>query len=351
MHIICNIKKLMTTIKDIAEKAGVSRGTVDRVLHNRPGVNKEVSLKVKALSQEMGYKTNRAGRLLAVKKNPLKVGILLPDVGNNFFESIIHGFEKAYEENKDFGLTYTITHIKGFEVLTHLREIDKLIEDHCNALLLTTLDHPLIVKKINELTAKGISVACVNTDIPKSKRIFYVGADYYKSGQTVAGIILLLKKDHLNMLVLNGSSKMYGHNERMKGFFDTLDKNNADYTVIKKDETLDDIERAYKITKNTLIDHPEINTIYLGAGGSDGVGKAVMEERLNNKPIVVCFDKVKETRYYLNKGIVDATITQAPFNQGYFSLKHLFEYEVLFNRKKSFDDYICPTHIYIKENL
>lgn len=341
----------MTTIKDIAEKAGVSRGTVDRVLHNRPGVNKEVSKKVKAISKEMGYKTNRAGRLLAVKKNPLKVGILLPDIGNNFFESIIHGFEKAYDENKDFGLTYKITHIKGFEVLTHLREIDKLIDENCDALLLTTIDHPLIIKKINELMANGISIACVNTDIPKSRRLFYVGADYYKSGQTEAGILMLMAKKHLDMLVLNGSAKMYGHNERLKGFLETLDKNKFDYSISLMDETLDDIERAYHITKQALREHPEINAIYLGAGGSDGVGKAVLEERTNNKPIVLCFDKVKETKYYINQGIVDATITQAPFNQGYFSLKHLFEYEVIFNRKKNFDDYICPTHIYIKENL
>lgn len=341
----------MTTIKDIAEKAGVSRGTVDRVLHNRPGVNKDVSRRIKEISKDMGYKTNRAGRLLAVKKNPLKVGILLPDIGNNFFETIIRGFEKAYDENKDFGLTYSITHIKGFDVETHLHEIDKLIKKNCNALLLTTIDHPLIVEKINNLMDNGISVACVNTDIPKSKRLFYVGADYYKSGQTTAGILMLLKKDKLNMLVLNGSDRMYGHNERLKGFLDTLNNHKVNYKIIIKDETLDDIERAYKITKKALIKYPEINAIYLGAGGSDGVGKAVLEERLVNKPIVLCFDKVKETKHYINNGIVDATITQAPFNQGYFSLKHLFEYEVMYNRKKSFKDYICPTHIYIKENL
>jgi LacI family transcriptional regulator len=341
----------MATIKDIAEQAGVSRGTVDRVLHNRPGVNKEVSLKVKTIAKDMGYKTNRAGRLLAAKKKPLKVGCLLPDIGNNFFESIIKGFEKAYDENKDFGLTYIISHIKGFEVLSHLKEIDNLVEQNCDALLLTTIDHPLIIKKINALIDSGISVACVNTDIPKSKRLFYVGADYFKSGQTCAGILNLMTKTKREILLLNGSYKMFGHNERLKGFIDTLDKNNIDYHIVEKDETLDDIERAYHITKKALIKYPEINTIYLGAGGSDGVGKAVLEERSDNKPIVLCFDKVKETMHYINIGIVDATVTQAPFNQGYFSLKYIFEYEMIYNRKKKIDDYICPTHIYIKENL
>ena len=104
----------MATIKDIAEQAGVSRGTVDRVLHNRPGVNKEVSLKVKTIAKDMGYKTNRAGRLLAAKKKPLKVGCLLPDIGNNFFESIINETKPENGTSKDaletMKLVYKIYH-------------------------------------------------------------------------------------------------------------------------------------------------------------------------------------------------------------------------------------------------
>ena len=67
----------MVTIKDIAKRAGVSRGTVDRVLNNRPGVNPETEARVRALIEEMGYRPNMAGQMLAVKKRRLHLAFLI----------------------------------------------------------------------------------------------------------------------------------------------------------------------------------------------------------------------------------------------------------------------------------
>ena len=55
---------MAVTIKDIAERAGVHRATVDKVLHNRVGVSDEVRMKVQRIIKEMGYTPNPAGRVL-----------------------------------------------------------------------------------------------------------------------------------------------------------------------------------------------------------------------------------------------------------------------------------------------
>ena len=47
----------MTSIK-IAEIAGVSRGTVDRALNNRGGVNEDVANRIRSIAKDLGYKTN-----------------------------------------------------------------------------------------------------------------------------------------------------------------------------------------------------------------------------------------------------------------------------------------------------
>ena len=46
---------MKVTIKEIAERAGVHRATVDKVLHNRVGVSDEVRMKVQRIIKEMGY--------------------------------------------------------------------------------------------------------------------------------------------------------------------------------------------------------------------------------------------------------------------------------------------------------
>ena len=76
---------MAVTIKDIAAKAGVSRGTVDRALHNRKDVNPEVAKRIRRIVDAMGYIPNRAGKALAARKQPIRFGCLLPDKSNPFY--------------------------------------------------------------------------------------------------------------------------------------------------------------------------------------------------------------------------------------------------------------------------
>lgn len=58
----------MVTIKQIADLAGVSRGTVDRVLNNRSGVNPETEVRVRKILTALNYSPSKAGQNLAIKK-------------------------------------------------------------------------------------------------------------------------------------------------------------------------------------------------------------------------------------------------------------------------------------------
>lgn len=58
----------MATIKDIAVLAGVSRGTVDRVLNNRGSVNPDTARKINEVAKALDYKPNKAGLVLAAQK-------------------------------------------------------------------------------------------------------------------------------------------------------------------------------------------------------------------------------------------------------------------------------------------
>ncbi|MGA0444982.1 MAG: LacI family DNA-binding transcriptional regulator, partial [Flavobacteriaceae bacterium] len=66
-------------IKEIAELAGVSIGTVDRVLHNRSGVSKKTALLILDVIKKTGYKKNNAAsRLKLAQNNQIKIAVLLP---------------------------------------------------------------------------------------------------------------------------------------------------------------------------------------------------------------------------------------------------------------------------------
>lgn len=84
----------MATIKEIAELAGVSRGTVDRVLNGRGAVSEQTERKVLEIAQALQYRPNRAGIVLAARKRNLKIGVLLFDNGNPFFDEVLLGVQK-----------------------------------------------------------------------------------------------------------------------------------------------------------------------------------------------------------------------------------------------------------------
>lgn len=93
------IKKGTATIKDVAQRAGVSPSTVSRVISNSPRISKETKEKIRAIMDEMGYYPNAIARSLA-KNRTGTIGVILPTTSedvflNPFFPEALRGIAKA----------------------------------------------------------------------------------------------------------------------------------------------------------------------------------------------------------------------------------------------------------------
>ncbi|OJF76682.1 MAG: transcriptional regulator [Treponema sp. CETP13] len=340
----------MATIKEIAEKAGVSRGTVDRVLHNRLGVSAEVSEKVRAIANELGFVPNKAGKILAACKQPITIGCLLPDIGNKFFSDIIDGFNFAEKELSDFGVSVKVEHIKGFDDSDHIAAIKKLASEKHAALCLTTLDLPEVQSVVQDIIQKGTPVISLNTDIPDTGRLCYVGSNYYQAGATAAGILSLITKEPQKVLIITGSYHIRGHNERIQGFTERLKEKNIPFVKMQTVESFDDDTQAYEQTLETLKWNYTINCIFIAGAGVAGVCRAVSECGLEKKIHIIVFDDIPISRKLLKENVIDFIICQQPFMQGYMAIKHLFDY-LIDGKKVSPQNYITETVIKIAENI
>ena len=100
----------MKTIKDIAEEANVSTGTVDRVIHNRSGVSPKTKAKVQLLLEKCNFERNLLASTLADKKT-YTIGVLLPssDSKLDFWNEPIKGIEAAIDEIKDIRLKLDVS--------------------------------------------------------------------------------------------------------------------------------------------------------------------------------------------------------------------------------------------------
>jgi LacI family transcriptional regulator len=80
------------TIIEVAEKAGVSFGTVSRVINNDIHVKQETRKRVLDAMKKLGYVANRQARSLAGGKSNI-IGVLVPDLGTGYIEEIIRGID------------------------------------------------------------------------------------------------------------------------------------------------------------------------------------------------------------------------------------------------------------------
>lgn len=340
------------TIKEIAQVAGVSRGTVDRALHGREGVAPEVAERIRKVAREGGYTPNKAGRILAARKQPLKIGCLLPSVGNPFFDSVIKGMKTATKELADFGVEIQLTELRGYDPEEHIACMDALIEDGCTALCVCTVDVAQVRERIDMLVEQDIPIITLNTDITDSKRLCYVGSNYMSAGRTAAGMFRLCTKAPLRILLVTGSRKMKGHNERILGFLARMDTHKIDYEIVETIESQDDDAIAYTQVLKALSQDESINCVYIVAAGVEGTCRAIQElgRKKSGEFWLSAFDQIPATKQLLENGIIDFTISQQGEMQGYQSIQIMFNY-VLEGKKERPDNYFTSTVIKIAENI
>ena len=93
------------TLKDLAQKLGLSISTVSRALQNNPRINKDTRLRVKNLAKELGYYPDVLAKSLKNKKT-YTIGVIVPEISHFFFSSVIDGIE---EETNNDGYTILVT--------------------------------------------------------------------------------------------------------------------------------------------------------------------------------------------------------------------------------------------------
>lgn len=309
------------TAQKIAELAGVSRGTVDRALKNRTGVNPETKEKILEIAKKYNYKPNLIGKALVYSNRSVPVAVIMNSIGNSFFEDVKKGMLAAEREYSDYGIKLNIKEIKGYNACDIIQAVSDLPEDQKNVIL-TPVEDKALCEKIDEMTDSGINVITLSSDISDSKRLTYVGCDYLKSGETAGRLVGLLSGGNAKLCIVTGSSLHNGHRMRVQGV-QNITHEYENISIVDVIENNDDNDRAYSAMKDALQRNEDIDFVCITAGGVTGTLKAIKESGRNIK--VCSFDDTETTRKAMQNGEILATICQQPYEQGYNAVKSIFE--------------------------
>ena len=176
-----------------------------------------------------------------------------------------------------------------------------------------------------------------------------VGSDYESGGATAAALMELITQARGRVGVVAGVPTLLGHVARLRGFRKRLARC-PDLPVVAVENSLDEPERAYAVTRDMLRSHPEIDAMFVVTAGCEGVCRALISAGRAGEIRVVGYDDVPATREMMRRGIIKAVVCQQPFEHGYRALRAAFNM-ILSGEMVSDERIIMENQIKIRENI
>jgi LacI family transcriptional regulator len=205
------------TIIEVAEKAGVSFGTVSRVVNNDIHVKKETRERVLKVMDRLGYVANRQARSLAGGKSNI-IGVLVPDLGTGYIEEIIRGID-AELSLSDLDLILYTTHRTASKEANYVANLAKGMVD---GLLLVLPRSP--ADYIGTLTGRNFPFVLIDHQ-GTGRNCPAVGATNWQGAYRATEY--LIKLGHSRIGFITGSMDLGCSMERLEGYLSALRTHHA----------------------------------------------------------------------------------------------------------------------------
>ena len=314
---------MSVTMQQIAKIAGVSRGTVDRVLNERPGVNPDTYKKVKEIAERLNYRPNLAARALKFSHRSCKIGVLMMD-HNEFTDQIRSGMEKTMENYSEIDVELSFAYCPSNSAAV-IKAIDDLIASGISCLAIRSFDDMQICDKINEVSKNGTPVLTFNTDIQNINRLCYIGENSIATGRVAAELMAIALREHGNVLVATSSS-IAACKTRSRNFVNLLTYRYPDINIVDQIE-LDAGEDAIAQFMSYL-NCKNIDGIYITETKHiNRIMQFLCDHPLNSRFSVITHDILPSVvEQIFDDNFVKFLIGQEPEKQGALCIKILVDY-------------------------
>lgn len=340
------------TIKDIARIAGVSAGTVDRVLHNRGDVSEKSREKVQKVLDEINYQPNVFAIGLAAKKKYTITCMIPYYIEHDYWHSVAVGIERARMELRAFNVSVDYLFYQHGDRKSYQDTCKKMENVDADALLLAPNFREDTLPMLRHLKTKNIPYTFIDFDIKEAEALTYIGQDSYKSGYIAAKILMRnYSKGQEIALFLNNNKDNPAEiqmQRRLEGFMSYLSEEYKDIAthdvVLNKNHP----EQNDEILDTFFKEHPQA---MLGSVFNSRVYQVghYLQKRGRSMKGLIGYDLLRDNVELLKSGEVTYLIGQRPGLQGYCGVKALCDY-IVFKKNIAPLKYM-PIDILIKENI
>lgn len=340
------------TTTEIANITGFSRGTVDRVLHNRGNVSAEALEKIKKVLEDSNYTENIHTSAVPYKKL-INLLICLPnDTPDDFWSLIRKGIRTALEEYSDIDIHCHDLDFSPFDEDSFSINFHKALEQKIDGVILSSI-FPAELKKIcNVLDSEKIPYIFVDKALEGSKPHAIYSVDLFASGIICAKVtdILTPKNSEIAFFFANRSRKHTEPNchSRLSGVEHYWEQN-KDRIVYYSEIDISTDQSLSSDINVFMKEHPDVKGIAVTNAHGCRVADAL--QNLGYKDIIVTsFDMTKGNAEALKDGRIQAIFSQKSETQGYKATIEMIRY-IFYRKDNTKKCFYQPIDVIFKENL
>jgi len=340
------------TVKEIAHLAGVSIGTVDRVLHGRGEVSAMTKTKIENIIDVLGYKPDLLARQLSLNK-AYHFRVLLPraDQDSGYWSLCRDGIEAAAKDLQAYRTTIGIDEFDRYDRSAFRHILDSIAADPGDGLLVApTLPDELM--PVLERFDPDIPYVFFDGSLDATKPCGSVGQDALAAGRVAGRMMSLLSPKATVLAAITAHAEDRHLKQRIEGFkafYGSRTIGKCPEILVRECPNLEGREDREHFLSALLDENPGLGGILVANASGHFVGEWLVGAGLKEGKPLVSWDLVPANEEALASGAVDCIISQQPFEQGRLGLEYLFRAASIGERQPHRID--LPIELWFKENL
>lgn len=265
------------TIEDVAEAAGVSVSTVDRIINKRGRVREATSREVLAAAERLGfYGAYLIRERLEERGTSCVLGFALIKRQSTFYPRVASALFDEARAYVGADVSCVIDFIDEVDGEAVSGKLNRLAEK-ADALGIICVDTPPVRRALEEIVDRGTPVFAILSDLSSNKLAAYIGTDAGQSSRTAAWMISKISKRPGKVATIIASSRYKTHSELEQGFRGFFEEAGQGFELLDTALTLGGEEQAYEYTADLLWRHSNLSGIYVAGGGVNGVIRALSD--------------------------------------------------------------------------
>lgn len=293
------------TIKDLAQEAGVSVSTVNRVINNAESVRGSTREIVLSAAEKIGfYGLGSIERSVMQARQTIRLGLILHQGHRVFYRELGYALRRQAEQFVGANIAIELEYIDDLSpdnIASRITEIGR----RCDSLGVVAAEHPVISDAITALLEAGTPVMALIGPLSAQGNIGYIGHDNWKKGRTAAWAFHHTCRTPGKIGVLLGNHRYRNQELNESGFRSYLREQNAGFTVLEPLQTFESAAVAREMTEKLIDEHPDLCGLFVSGGGITGALAALKDRPRQKDFVCVAYEIFDATR----AGLIDGTIT------------------------------------------